>query len=109
MLEAKEEALSAVAQLCSLQLREKRLREEEEGESSNATREAALLKMAVADHRKVQVLSQVLGMAPLITSSAPEAGSSIGADATSFTESLFPLRRSLPVLSACAAAPHSPC
>jgi hypothetical protein len=83
VLEAKEEALSAVAQLCALQLREKRSREEEEHESSSSTREAALLQMAVADHRKVQVLSQALGMAPLITSSAPVAGSSI-MDATSF-------------------------
>ena len=102
VLEAKEEALSAVAQLCALQLREKRLREEEEHESSSATREAALLQMAVADHRKVQVLSQALGMPPLITSSAPVAGSSIDADALPSVSTPCLALLSLAALSPCA-------
>lgn len=61
MLEAKEEALSAAAQMCALQQRGKRLQEDEERESANASREAVLLRAALADHRKVQVLSQTLG------------------------------------------------
>ncbi len=108
VLEAKEEALSAVAQLCALQLREKRLREEEERESSNATREAALLQMAVADHRKVQVLSQALGMPKMNTLSATADDLTLPFLSTPSLR-CFPWQRYLPALSACAAASHAPC